>query len=125
MLTPTEAKRRLGQVFEPPQAEVLTEVWVEAYGELVKVGDFTELKGIVKKIAQTQDRTAERMEELAQAQARIEEAQARIEEAQARIEKAVRRLNRQVGRLSETIGGDLEDIAYIVLYDVRPGVCRA
>ena len=57
MLAPTEAKRRLEQVFEPPQAEVLTEVWVEAYGELVKVGDFTELKGLVRDLSEAQGRT--------------------------------------------------------------------
>jgi hypothetical protein len=73
MLTPTEAKSKLAkleQVFEPPQADVLTEVWV------------------------------------------------RTEAAQARIEVALGRLSRQVGVLSETIGGDLEDVAYIVLHEV-------
>ena len=86
----------------------------------------------MERLAQAQARTAERMEELAQAQVRTEErvggleaamerlaqAQARTEEAQARTEKALQRLSRQVGGLSETIGGDLEDIAYIVLHDV-------
>jgi hypothetical protein len=38
--------------------------------------------------------------------------------AQARTEVALQQLARQVGGLSETVGGDIEDIAYIVLYDV-------
>jgi len=125
MLTPTEAKSKLEQVFEPSQADVLTEVWVEAYGELVKVGDFAELKGLVKELAQAQGRTEARMggleaamEKLAEAQARTEAAQARTAEAQTRTEVALGRLSRQVGGLSETVGGDLEDVAYIVLHEV-------
>jgi hypothetical protein len=139
MLTPTEAKSKLEQVFEPSQADVLTEVWVEAYGELVKVGDFAELKGLVRELVQAQGRTGARvggleaaMEKLAEAQVRTEEAQGRTEarvggleaaiemlaEAQARTEVALGRLSRQVGGLSETVGGDLEDVAYIVLHEV-------
>ena len=167
MLTPAEAKRRLGEVFEPPQAEVLTEVWVEAYGELVKVGDFSELKGLVRELTQAQGRTEKRIEELAQAQGRTEErvggleaamerlaqaqsrteervggleaamerlaqaqerteermeelaqAQGRTEERMEELAQAQGRLSRQVGGLSDTIGGDLEDIAYIVLHEV-------
>jgi hypothetical protein len=41
-----------------------------------------------------------------------------LAEAQARTERKVDQLARQVGGLSETIGGDLEDIAYIVLHKV-------
>ena len=33
-----------------------------------------------------------------------------------RVQEAVQQLARQVGGLSETVGGDIEDIAYIVLY---------
>jgi uncharacterized phage infection (PIP) family protein YhgE len=57
-------------------------------------------------------------QQLAAAQARTE---ARVEElaaAQARTEAALQRLARQVGGLSDTVGGDIEDIAYIVLHDV-------
>ena len=125
MLAPAEAKRRLEQVFESPQAEVLTEVWVEAYSELVKVGDFPELKGLVRELCEAQGRTEARMEELAQAQGRtearvggLEAAMERLAAAQARTEEALGQLSRQVGGLSETVGGDLEDTAYIVLHEV-------
>ena len=49
---------------------------------------------------------------------RLETAMARLAEAQARTETALQQLARQVGGLSETVGGDIEDIAYIVLHDV-------
>ncbi|MDW8241093.1 MAG: hypothetical protein RMM98_15935, partial [Acidobacteriota bacterium] len=93
----------------------------------------------LNELSQAQARTEQRLEELFQAQARSEaridrleaamqrlaEAQARTEqrveelaEAQARTEQALQQLARQVGGLSETVGGDIEDIAYIVLHDV-------
>ena len=59
-----------------------------------------------------------RVEQLAEAQRRTEERVAELAVAQARTEQALERLSQQVGGLSETVGGDLEDIAYIVLYDV-------
>ena len=118
MLTPTEARRRLEEVFEAPQAEVLTKVWVEAFGELVKVGDFTELKGIVRELSEAQGRTEAAVVKLSQAQGRTEAALERLAEAQAGTEEALGRLSRQVGGLSETVGGDLEDVAYIVLHEV-------
>ena len=55
---------------------------------------------------------------LAAAQARTEERVGRLEAAQVRTEAALQQLARQVGGLSETVGGDIEDIAYIVLHDV-------
>jgi len=96
-------KERIAQVFDPPQASVLNEV-IDLHNDLVKVSDFSELKSIVKDLAQAQRRTEERVGELAQ--------------AQRRTEVALQRLSRQVGGLSETVGGDIEDIAYIVLHDV-------
>jgi predicted nuclease with TOPRIM domain len=82
------------------------------------------LETVVEQLAQAQARTETRLEQLAQAQARTEarleqlaQAQARTETALARTQEAVQLLARQVGGLSETVGGDIEDIAYIVLYD--------
>jgi len=76
-------------------------------------------------MAQAQKRTEERVEELAQAQKRTEERVEELAQAQKRTEAAVKELaqgmealRRQVGGLSETVGGDIEDIAYIVLHDV-------
>ena len=96
-------KERIAKAFDPPQASVLNEV-IDLHNDLVKVSDFSELKSIVKDLAQAQRRTEERVGELAQ--------------AQRRTEVALQRLSRQVGGLSETVGGDIEDIAYIVLHDV-------
>ena len=126
-------------------ADIIGAVLDEARRSATKA-DFDELKGIVRELAQAQKRTEERVEELAQAQQELAQAQKRTEErveelaqaqqelahaqkrteerveelaqAQRRTEEALQALMRQVGGLSETIGGDIEDIAYIVLHDV-------
>jgi hypothetical protein len=76
-------------------------------------------------LAQAQGRTEARIDQLAQAQARTEaridqlaQAQERTEAALQETQRVLRQLARQVGGLSDTVGGDIEDIAYIVLYDV-------
>jgi len=83
------------------------------------------LEAAVERLAEAQRRTEERMAELVQAQTRTEERLTRIEfiveensKAVANLVTAVDRLRKQVGGLSETVGGDIEDIAYIVLHDV-------
>ncbi len=79
----------------------------------------------VKELAEAQARTEERVTRLEAAVERLAEAQARTDatvkelaKAQARTERALRQLSRQVGGLSDAVGGDIEDIAYIVLHDV-------
>lgn len=79
----------------------------------------------VRALAEAQHRTEERVDRLEMAVERLAEAQRRTEqrveelaEAQRRTEQTVAHLARQVGGLSEMVGGDIEDIAYIVLYDV-------
>jgi len=79
----------------------------------------------VERLAEAQARTEERVgrleaavERLAEAQARTEDRVAELARAQTRTERALERLSQQVGGLSETVGGDIEDIAYIVLHDV-------
>jgi len=86
----------------------------------------------VKKLGEAQARTEERvggleaaMQKLAEAQAKADErltsleaAMQKLAEAQARTDKSLQKLARQVGGLSDTVGGDIEDIAYIVLHDV-------
>ena len=83
------------------------------------------VEAVLERLAEAQARTEERVGRLEEAIARLAEAQARTEarvdqlaQAQARTEAALQQLARQVGGLSETVGGDIEDIAYIVLYDV-------
>ena len=48
MHTVNQMKSRFGKVFNPEQAEVLSEVINDAYNELVKTSDFNELKDIVR-----------------------------------------------------------------------------
>jgi len=136
-------RERLGKAFDEAQAEVLTEVIVEAYDELVKVSDFNELKAIVKELAQAQKesekrlsrleiaveelaqaqkRTEARVEELAQAQKRTEARVEELAEAQKRTEQELQKLiqehtktREQVGGLSNTIGYTLENEAFKAL----------
>ena len=150
---------QLASVFEEEQAQVLAEVIYDSYNNLVRREDFSDLKAIVREIAETQQRTdqhlvdlaeaqqrtdqhlvdlaeaqqrtEQRVEDLAEAQQRTEqrvedlaEAQQRTEqriedlaEAQQGTERAVQQLAREVGGLSNRIGGDLEDVAAIVVED--------
>ena len=79
----------------------------------------------VERLAEAQRRTTEEIKELVAAQVRTEErvdqlaeAQRQTSEAVSELTSAIDRLRKQVGGLSETVGGDIEDIAYIVLHDV-------
>jgi len=131
------------QVFDARTAEVLLHVLDKVAAQVRQTGvtreDFRELKQIVAALAEAQRRTTEELKELATAQRRTEERMAELVQAQARTEErltriefiveenskavanlvtAIDRLRKQVGGLSETVGGDIEDIAYIVLHDV-------
>ncbi len=96
-------REELGRVFADQQAEALSKVIYNAYNNLVRADDFNELKGVVRDLAEAQQRTEHRVEELA--------------EAQQRTEYALQQLARQVGGLSDRMGGDLEDVAAIVIHD--------
>ncbi len=80
---------RLLAAFDEPQAGVLAEVIAAAYQDLVKTGDFNELKAIVRDLAVAQRRTEQRLEELAAAQQRTEQ---RLEELAAAQQRTERRL---------------------------------
>ncbi|MGQ9710077.1 MAG: hypothetical protein ACUVXE_06340, partial [Anaerolineae bacterium] len=69
------------------------------------------LEVVVQELAEAQKRTDMAVQKLA-------EAQARTDANVARLTRAVERLQEQVGGLSETVGGDIEDIAYIVIHRV-------
>jgi len=110
------------QVFDARTAGVMLRVLDRVAAQVRQAGvtreDFRELKQIVADLAEAQQRTTEEMKKLAVAQARTEERVAELAIAQTRTERALQRLSQQVGGLSETVGGDIEDIAYIVLHDV-------
>lgn len=130
----------LQKAFDTPTAEMLLGVLDKVAAQVRAAGvtreDFRELKQIV---AEAQRRADEQMSSLETAVERLTEAQQRTEEQVSRLEAVVEqlakeqqetsrsvreltegidRLRKQVGGLSETVGGDIEDIAYIVLYDV-------
>jgi predicted nuclease with TOPRIM domain len=117
------------QVFDARTAGVMLHVLDRVAAQVRQAGvrreDFRELKQIVVELAEAQRRTTEEIKELAAAQTRTEERVDQLAEAQRQTSAAVReltagidRLRQQVGGLSETVGGDIEDIAYIVLHDV-------
>jgi len=98
MRTSTEIKERLEKVFDKAQASVLTEVIVDAYGELVKAGDFNELKAIVKELAEAQRRTEIKVAELAE--------DIRI------LVRGLGETRSEVGGLSRSVSYALENEAY-------------
>ena len=126
----------LQYAFDAKTAEVLLgvldKVAAQVYASGVTREDFSELKQIVEDLAEAQRRTDEHVKDLAEAQRRSEDRLGRIEvaverlaEEQKNTNQAVRelteglkQLRQQVGGLSDTVGGDIEDIAYIVLHDV-------
>jgi hypothetical protein len=103
------------------EAQARTEEEFRRYREASEAR-FARIEAALDRLAEAQARTEEefrRYREASEARfARIEAALDRLAEAQARTERKVDQLARQVGGLSETIGGDLEDIAYIVLHKV-------
>ena len=123
------AQKRLKLYFPPQQAEVLAEVITDAYNSLVKTSDFNELKGIVRELAQVQQRTeqrvdtlAMRVEELAEAQKRTEQRvdtlAMRMEELAQQVSIVARGLTQvrsEVGGLSRSMSYALENEAYRML----------
>lgn len=109
---------RFEKHFQPGQAGVLAEVIHESYTDLVKTSDFSELKGVVKELAQAQKRTEMRVEELAAAQNRTEQRVEQLQQAQTSTETALQNLARQVGGLSESFGGTLESFGIDLIPEV-------
>ncbi len=128
MFDTLQVYERLKKVMEVQAARELAEIIgsvAEDRRQWVTKADFTELRDIVAELAQSQQelaqaqkRTEERVEELAQAQKRTDQAVENLARQVSRLSESVQNLARQVGGLSETVGGDIEDIAYIVLHDV-------
>lgn len=98
MRTSADIKERLEKVFDKAQASVLIEVIVDAYGELVKAGDFNELKAIVKELAEAQRRTEIKVAELAE--------DIRI------LVRGLGETRSEVGGLSRSVSYALENEAY-------------
>jgi len=126
----------LKKAFDAQTAEALLRVLDKVAAQVRQTGatheDFSELKQIVKGLAEAQRKTEEQVKELAEAQRRTEERMGSLESAVERLAEEQRktssdvaelvrgidRLRKQVGGLSDAFGGEIEDIAYIVLHDV-------
>jgi hypothetical protein len=96
---------RFEKVFTPRQAETLAVAIHDAYADIAKASDFSELKAVVQQIAdaqrdlaQAQGRTEMRMEELAQAQGRTEVRMEELAQAQGRTEVRMEELAQAQGR---------------------------
>ena len=106
---------QLASVFEEEQAQVLAAVIYDSYNDLVRRDDFSDLKVIVREIAETQQRTDQHLVEIAETQQRTDQhlvdlaaAQQRTEqrveelgEAQQRTAEAQQRTEQRVGELAE------------------------
>ena len=126
MLRQAEMTRKFRSVFDRRQSEVLAEVVTNAYNDLVKTGDFNELKDIVKTLAMRMDglavaqqRTEQRVEELAAAQQRTEQrveelavAQQELAVAQQETQREMQTLAKRMGDLSSTVGGIGNTLGY-------------
>lgn len=79
MATIPQIRNRLLEGFPEKQADLLAHVFFEAHDDLVNQADFHALTGVVKELADAQQRTELHVEELAEAQKELAEAQKRTE----------------------------------------------
>ena len=107
MMNRTRIREKLGHVFVNQQAEVLSEVIYDSYNALVRADDFNELKGIVKELAEAQQRTEQRVEDLAESQQRTEQRVEELAESQQRTEQRVEELAEAQQRTEQRV----EDLA--------------
>ena len=106
----TELKESMEEIAAEKIASVVGLLYKELQQSVTKT-EFNELKAIVKDLADAQRASEKRL-------TRLENVVTELGEAQNRTEKVLKQLAKQVGGLSDVVGGDLEDIAYIVLHDV-------
>jgi DNA repair ATPase RecN len=107
MMSPTEMQQKLVQVFSDRQASVLADVIQAAYSDLVRTGDFNELKEIVRDLATAQQRTEQHVEELTVAQQRTEQRVEELTVAQRDLATALRDL----ATAQRDLASDLRDLA--------------
>ena len=119
----------LQRAFDAQTAEVLLSVLDKVAAQVRAAGvtreDFDGLRQSLRDLAEAQQRTEQAVRELAEAQREtnqtvkeLADAQRRTSIAVAELTEGLDRLRKQVGGWSESLGGDIEDIAYIVLYEV-------
>ena len=94
---------QLASVFEEEQAQVLAAVIYDSYNDLVRRDDFSDLKVIVREIAETQQRTDQHLVDLAAAQQRTEQRVEELGEAQQRTEQRVEELGEAQQRTEQRV----------------------
>jgi multidrug efflux pump subunit AcrA (membrane-fusion protein) len=92
MVSLTEIRNRLQRSFTPDQAELIANLHVEMHDQLVTPHDFAELRSVVGELAESQQRTEQRIGELAESQQRTEVRVEQLAEAQQRTEVRVEQL---------------------------------
>jgi len=101
MATRDSLYRRFESVFPEEQAQVLAAAIHDAYADLVKTSDFNELKEIVRRLAESQERTEGQIRELTA--------------VVADLARSMNGLRREMGGLSRGFGYSLENEAYRML----------
>ena len=95
---------QLATVFEERQAQVLAEVIYDSYNDLERREDFSELKAIVREIAETQQRTDQHLVEIAETQQRTDQHLVDLAAAQQRTEQRVEELGEAQQRTDQHVG---------------------
>ena len=95
---------QLATVFEERQAQVLAEVIYDSYNDLERREDFSELKAIVREIAETQQRTDQHLVEIAETQQRTDQHLVDLAAAQQRTEQRVEELGEAQQRTEQHVG---------------------
>jgi hypothetical protein len=97
----------------------LTEAQVRAEMRLGRLEEtIVQLTEGLRQLTEAQARTEAVLQQTQAGLQQLMQAQARTEAVLQQTQEGLRQLARQVGGLSDAVGGDIEDIAYIVLHDV-------
>jgi len=128
MMNVLEIYHDLKETMDEAAAEKIVAHLGRMYDELRSLPrrkDFFDLRGVIRELADAQQRTEQKVEALAHAQEALANAQTRTESAiqelvaaHKDLEKSHHRLAQQVGGLSDAIGGDIEDMAYALIFRV-------
>ena len=108
-------QERFSKVFDARQATVLAETIHEAYSDLVKTSDFNELKEIVRRLGQAQERLAEAQQRTEQKVSELAEAQKNTEIELRNLAREHEKTRKELGGLSNSFGYTLENKAYKAL----------
>ena len=133
MVSLTEIRNRLQPSFTADQAELIANLHVEMHDQLVTRHDFAELRGVVERLAtsqqelaESQQRTEKHVGELAEAQQRTEQRVEQLAEAQQRTEQRVEQLAEAQQRTEKRVGelADAQQQTEHVVADLATSVTR-